>query len=114
MGIVGIIIALSLAPHVVAAQSYDCVGSDPDWQLSMTPNAATFSFADRQSTMDIPQKSIAEGAEWPQAMTIVGPRDSAIVLLDQKHCGTGDIAAHVMTQRGQTPILLTGCCARRD
>ena len=112
MGIARIVICLCITPQLSLAElgALDCAGSNPEWQLTIAGEQAEFAFADRASKLDIPQRSTAEGANWPVAMTIVGPRDSAIVLLDQKACGTEDIAAHVMTQRGQTPILLTGCC----
>ena len=112
MGIVRVIIGLCVIPQLSLAElgALECSGSNPEWQLTIAGDEAEFAFADRASKLDIPQRSTAEGANWPVAMTIVGPRDSAIVLLDQKACEAGDIAAHVMTQRGQTPILLTGCC----
>lgn len=112
MGITRFIIALCVIPHVVSAEPLvlTCEGVAPDWTLDLRENDATFSFLDRQSTLDIPQRSTAEGANWPKAMTLVGPRDSAIVLLHQRDCEGQNYEVQVLTQRGETPILLTGCC----
>ncbi len=99
-------------PQVVFAEQLElfCSGSDPDWQLSYSETSAEFSYDGRTQTMEIPQRSTAEGTEWPQAATLIAPRDSAIIILNKRQCGLGTHEMHVLTQRGETPLLLTGCC----
>ena len=99
---------------MVLGATYDCTGVAPDWTLKLTAQEADFAFLDRRSTMQIPQQSGAEGAEWPVAFTLIGSRDSAILILDQTRCGAFDFEALVLTQRGETPILLKGCCEQID
>ena len=113
MGIRLGIIALSAVPHVAVAESLSlqCVGRGPDWSLTLEPESATFAYLDRESTLDIPQKSNAEGADWPKAMTLIGPRDSAIIIIHRRECGAQSHEMQVLTQRGETPVLLTGCCS---
>lgn len=106
MGITRLFIGVCLVPHVALA--LECSGSDPDWTLSLQDDAATFSFLDRTTDMSIPQRSTPEGLDWPKAMTLIGLRDSAIVILEAPDNGQ-DI--RVLTQRGETPILLVGRCA---
>ncbi len=112
MGIGRLIFALTLVPCALHAESLtlSCGGEDPRWTLDLAGERARFAYLDRESTLDIPQLSIAEGTDWPRAMTIVGPRDSAIVILHQRECLGQTHEAQVLTQRGETPILLTGCC----
>ena len=92
---------------------YACEGSDPDWFLTLAGPVATFDYL-RKNTFDIPQTNTAEGRDWPRAYTLIAEFDTAIVLIDEKTCELNGrpwpITAHVLTQRGQTPILLTGCC----
>lgn len=116
MGIMRYIIALLAVPHVVFGDplALDCVGTAPEWHLNLRPEGAAFSYLDRQSEMTIPQSSTAEGADWPKAMTLIAPRDSAIVILHDRACFGGTHEAQVLTQRGETPVLLTGCCRRVD
>ncbi|MEM9437639.1 MAG: hypothetical protein AAGA15_11405 [Pseudomonadota bacterium] len=60
--------------------------------------------------MDIPSIVDAEGDAWPKALTLIGERDTGILLLHDRVCEGGTHEAQMLTQRGQTPILLTGCC----
>ena len=112
MGIRHLFIALCAIPNAILADSFalTCEGSTPDWSLDLTETEARFAFLDRESVMDIPQRSTAEGADWPKAMTLIGPRDSAIIVLHQRSCQQAEFEIQVLTQRGETPILLTGCC----
>ncbi|WP_204114372.1 hypothetical protein [Shimia biformata] len=91
-----------------------CEGSNPDWYLTYAGPVAVLDFG-RKTQFDIPQRSVAEGrADWPRAYTLIAEADTAILLVDEVACetphGRFPIRAHVLTQRGQTPILLTGCC----
>ena len=105
MGIARIIIALCAVPH--AALALECAGTDPAWQLSLTPDAARFAYADRVSDLTIPQQSTPEGLGWPKALTLIGPRDSAIVILEAP---ADPQPVRILTQRGETPVLLVGTC----
>ena len=92
------------------AQSYQCAGESPRWQLEFDQVQARFVFP-APTEMDVRLVTQAEGREWPQAYTLVGERDTAIVLLVRDQCPeTGEYGAYVLTQRAQSPILLTGCC----
>ena len=92
------------------AQGYDCSGDAPDWKLTFDQAQARFLFP-TPTEMDVMQTNAAEGRDWPQAFTLIGDRDTAIVLLEQEACAPDHpIRSHVLTQRGQTRILLTGCC----
>jgi len=83
---------------------------DPDWSLSYDGSFAKFTFGGRTSQMEVPQKSTVEGGDWPRAATLIAPRDSAIILIHKRQCEDGDHEMQVLTQRGQTPLLLSGCC----
>ena len=115
MGIRYLLFCLCLVPSVVWSEdlTLECGGTDPDWSLSYDEETARFAFLDRVSVLQVPQKSTAEGAEWPKAATLIGPRDSAIIILHKRQCGTSDHEIQILTQRGESPILLTGCCEQR-
>jgi len=88
-----------------------CTGSDPDWSLSMDGDAARFDFI-YESDLNLMLETRAEGAPDIAALTLIGRGDSAIVLLDPAACPDPDAAygARLLTQRGETPLLLVGCC----
>lgn len=87
-----------------------CSGTSPDWSLQIGTDTATLDFQ-RRSEMTIPHQTTAEGRDWPRAMTLISRNDTAIVIIDQDACNGAAYSAQVLTQRGETPILLTGCCA---
>jgi len=92
-----------------------CDGVMPEWQLDLlSDNDARFQFAGRDQRFTIPQSTRAEGRDWPRAMTLVSRNDTAILVLDETTCTVGDdtypMRLDILTQRGETPILLTGCC----
>ena len=91
-----------------------CEGLGPEWDLTLAGTTARFTYQ-RSNTFDVPQSSVAEGHDWPRAYTLIAEFDTAILLVDKATCALGadtwPFTAHVLTQRGQTPILLTGCCA---
>ena len=90
------------------ADSYSCSGT-PGWTLDFDTVQARFAFP-ATAEMEVRLVTPAEGADWPRAFTLIGARDTAIALLERERCGEAPYRVHVMTQRGQTPILLTGCC----
>ncbi|WP_372884759.1 hypothetical protein [Shimia sp.] len=97
----------------MAGPPLKCSGTDPDWTLTLGASEARFDYL-RRTRFQVPQSSRAEGRDWPRAYTLIADFDSAILLVDRAPCDGGPTAApyaaHVLTQRGQTPILLTGCC----
>jgi hypothetical protein len=109
MGIRLYIILLCAIPHVGWAQNLSCSGQNPTWVLSTNNTTATFTF-ERKSDMNIMQDDTAIGADHTRAMTLVGPRDSAIVVTTTAACENQGLQATILTQRGQSPIVLTGCC----
>ncbi len=110
MGIARLIIGLSLVPHLASAEVPDLICHDAadEWSLSLDGQTASFAYVDRISDMQIMQQSVAEGLSWPIAMTVVGPRDSAIIIIEQPVDESYPV--RVLTQRGETPILLAGTC----
>ena len=101
--------ALSVSSAALAEPlALSCRGVAPDWTLELTEDAATFFYFDRTTDMTIPQQSQPDGVSWPRAMTLIGPRDSAIVILEAP-TDQGQ-PARVLTQRGQTPVFLIGTC----
>lgn len=91
-----------------------CEGYDPDWYLTLAGPDAQFTYGGRKLDVEVPQSSIAEGHDWPRAYTLLANSDTAIVVINQTSCTSGNrqwpVTAHILTQRGQSPILLTGCC----
>ena len=91
------------------ADGYSCASTEPEWELTIDDVQARFIFP-APTKMDVPLITTVDGREWPIAYTLVGERDTAIVLLDKAMCDASQIRAHVLTQRAELPILLTGCC----
>lgn len=102
-------------PVPLAAQGYDCAGA-PGWSLDLQPDSARFYYP-AETRMEVMLETPVQGADWPRAFTLIGERDTAIVLLERESCtrdgASFELRAHVFTQRGQSPILLTGCCTSR-
>ncbi len=90
-----------------------CHGDTPDWALTLAEETAQFTFQ-RESQMTIPHQTSAEGRDWPKAVTLISRNDTAIVIIDNLACNEAPYTVHVLTQRGQTPILLTGCCTAME
>lgn len=111
-------LALCLAATSVFGQDahYSCRGIGPQWSAQIAGETARFSYIGH-AEMDIPQFSRAEGRLWPVAMTLVSTDYSrtAILMIHERACNLGediiyDYEAQVLTQRHETPVLLTGCC----
>ncbi len=100
--------AICLLAQSTLAQTRTCSGVDPEWTMTITPDGARFAYLDRESDMQIPQSTQPKGAEWPRAMTLVGLRDSAIVILESLEGSQQPI--RVLTQRGEEPVMLVGTC----
>ncbi len=101
---------MALGSQAIAADlpTLMCTDTSQSWTLSITQDTTTFAYLDRKSDMEIMQRSIAEDQDWPIAMTVVGPRDSGIVIVESPNDGIYDV--RILTQRGETPILLAGTC----
>ncbi len=106
-------LAVSAAPLSAQELTFplSCSGSDPAWSLEVTGETATLDFQ-RVSELDVMLVTPAEGRSWPVALTLIGRGDSAIVIVDKGLCNGYDHGARVLTQRGETPLLLLGCCRR--
>ncbi|MFY0691104.1 MAG: hypothetical protein JXR14_04185 [Paracoccaceae bacterium] len=98
--------------------SLACDGADPDWSLTLHGAQAELNYGGA-SVLDIPQQSSAEGRDWPKVLTLVGQQDTAIVVLHPRRCDNALVTAYpieatVLTQRGQSPVVLSGCCRYSD
>ncbi|MEM1373767.1 MAG: hypothetical protein AAGF78_05220 [Pseudomonadota bacterium] len=89
------------------ALTASCTGDG--WSLELMGAQAEFTFP-APTQMDVPHTARADGADWPRALTLIGARDTGILILHDRACADGTHEAQMLTQRGQTPILLTGCC----
>jgi hypothetical protein len=106
-------IAALLCATPLAAENYICSGTGPDWELTITGTDAIFDY-ERKNSFYIPHTNMAEGRDWPRAKPLIGDFDTAVVVLDNDSCATGPISVDILTQRGQTPLLLTGCCEIKE
>lgn len=104
-------LALCLCATAAAADPAPLVCKGPGWTLDLGPETATLGFAGMRTELEILHRATARGAESPEALTLIGPRASAILILHDRSCGAGDpIEAQLLTQEGLEPVLLTGCC----
>ncbi len=110
--------AISTLAFLVAAsaQAQDlqlfCTGDVLGWSLALDGAVAEMTIG-TATQMEVVHETRAEGADWPRALTLIGERDTAIVILDPRQCAADPdaaLSAQVLTQRGQSPIFLTGCC----
>lgn len=106
---------MSLALPAVAQDIQDlseilpliCDGAEPAWSMTITEDGSLFDYG-RTSDLDIAWETQAEGAQWPRALTLIGRGDTAIVILEAPTDDSYPI--RILTQRGETPLLLTGTC----
>ncbi len=110
----GTLTALALCPFAAHAMDISCSGTDPDWDISVTGETAQFNYG-KSADMTVPQRGSAENRDWPQVLTLLGSRDTAIVILHQRACDTAHVTAWpveatVLTQKTETPVVLSGCC----
>ncbi len=102
-------LALGLASAAVAGEELNLSCSGENWSLELRGTEVQFSFM-RDTQMEVMLDTPAEGQEWPRAMTLIGERDSGVLIIDVRACGASPYSAEVLTQRSITPILLVGCC----
>lgn len=100
-----------------ARPALTCFGAEPSWSLALGPDEATMTAPDLpQIDYTIPDEKRAEGRVWPRALTLVAPRDAAILILRPAACDDGlsdrrhGWTADMLTQRGGAAVILTGCC----
>lgn len=102
-----------LASPAVAEQ-LSCSGDNPHWSLTVSGESGVFELT-QPVTMDIPLVTKAERRDWPRAYSLIGDRDTVIAVVDRDACVLRgqdfDLSADILTQRGSTAIVLTGCCA---
>ena len=106
------LLAICAIPFAASAQdtpALQCHGQTPNWRLDIRDDAAIFVFPGK-TEMTVKAETRVEGAAWPRALTLIGDRDTGILVLHHRLCGDAPFEAQMLTQRGQTPILLTGCC----
>lgn len=69
----------------------------------------------RNAPLTLMQETRADGYDWPRALTYIGERATAIVILERATCQlnavTHPFEVQILTQRGTVPVVLTGCCA---
>ena len=111
-----------IAPLILVATSvtaedaaFLCEGFAPDWRVEGTA-AVDFDWEGRVA-LDVMHTALGENDPDVRAYTFVGLRDTAILITKAQACDirgtTWDYAATVLTQRGQTPVVLSGCCKHR-
>lgn len=97
-----------------------CGGVEPFWSLEIGAEKAVFSAPDvEQIDYAISHVAVAEGRLWPQVMTLLAQRDTALALVRPTQCSDTmsdtrfDWTIDVLTQRNGEAIALTGCCRLR-
>ena len=97
-----------------------CGGVEPFWSLEIAAEEAVFSAPDvEQIDYSIPHIAKAEGRFWPQVLTLLAQRDTALAIVRPQQCSdtmsdaTFDWMIDVLTQRNGEAIALTGCCRLR-
>jgi len=101
----------ALAQDIYESLPLVCQGTAPKWDMVVTEDDTVFDHLIASSDMDIALVTTAQDADWPAALTLIGRGDSAILIVEPAACDTGELSARVLTQRGETPLLLTGCCS---
>ncbi|MEM8755228.1 MAG: hypothetical protein AAGF90_19880 [Pseudomonadota bacterium] len=94
-----------------------CFGAEPFWSLDLGAETAVFTAPDQpQIDYAIPDVRRAEGRFWPQALTLLSPQDTAILLLRPAACSDtmSDVehewTVDMLTQRRGEAVVYTGCC----
>lgn len=97
-----------------------CGGVEPFWSLEIGADEAIFSAPDiEQIDYTIPHVAKAEGRPWPEVMTLLEERDTALAIVRPMQCSDTmsdtkfDWTIDVLTQRKGEAIALTGCCRLR-
>jgi hypothetical protein len=91
-----------------------CEGNSPDWTLTLAGPDAQFAYVDAND-MQVVSSATPENADWPNVSVLLANRQTAIVAITPRLCSSSFVTdfpfdALVMTQKGETPVVLTGCC----
>lgn len=94
-----------------------CGGVEPFWSLEISEDEALYAAPDTDPiTYSIPLITKAEGRPWPQVLTLLAERDTALAIIRPLLCSDTmsdvkfDWTIDVLTQRNSEAIALTGCC----
>ena len=94
-----------------------CGGVEPSWALALEAEEAVFTAPDvEQIDYTIPHTAVAAGRSWPQVLTLLAQRDTALAIIRPMQCSdtmsdiSFDWMIDVLTQRSGEAIALTGCC----
>lgn len=89
-----------------------CSGDAPVWHADIRGETATLTFRGAARDFDIP--SVVEALNDPdvRAYSLIGNRDTAILIVAPGRCNATDLTGHLLTQENSTPVVLTGCCTR--
>lgn len=97
-----------------------CGGAEPFWSLEIGAEKATFTAPDvDQIDYTIPHVAKAQGRPWPEVLTLLAQRDTALAIIRPMQCSDTmsdtryDWTIDVLTQRNGAAIALTGCCRLR-
>lgn len=104
------VVLAALLPSMLFSQTIAglrCHSDDPDWVISFSQDMARFDYDGRGTDFDIVHQTNGLPGPWPIALTLIADRDTAIVIADQSD---GQTTIDILTQRGTTPVLLTGKC----
>ena len=107
-------LALLATPALAAVPPMDCSGTGPDWTLTLDTPVATFSDRTGDALLDVIRSHAAEGRDWPVALTLIGPSHGGVLIIDPLPEPAGTYSALILTQHGDTPILLAGTCTAKD
>lgn len=92
------------------ADAMQCSGSHPNWNADLNGEIATFQLRDRVQEYDVKLTTPAINDPDTTAYTLIGPADTAILIVHPGRCNTAENIAHILTQDRSEAILLTGCC----
>lgn len=82
--------------------------------MAIEGEAATLTLANEEKTYDVRLATKALNEQETVAYTLIGARDTAILIVFPASCNANTHAAHLLTQQNQSPILITGCCVLDD
>ncbi len=115
-----IALALAVAAGTGSAEERPpllCGGVEPFWSLEINADTAIYSAPDtEQIDYTIPHIAVAEGRAWPQVLTLLAQRNTALAIVRPMACVNAVRYADftwvidVLTQRNGEAIALTGCC----
>lgn len=115
--------ALVFAGSVQAAAAQDlpplaCEGREGNWTLTIAGPAAQLTLGD-VFELQVAQETRPENSPWPIVQTLVGNRQTAISLVTERLCSSRFVTSYpfeitLLTQRGETPLVLTGCCTAAE